>query len=109
MLCKWSDDINTNREGVHVCDQFNILDVDIVQWKTTVNQQQSVRFHKRHGSSLLSDSILAVQEELCTLALILRTLIMLRSCYFKLLWFLIKRQYYDLRKDCKVVFSLCRL
>jgi len=42
-----------------------------VQWKTTVNQQQSFRFHKRQGNSSLSDSILNVQEELCTLALVL--------------------------------------
>jgi len=42
-----------------------------VQWKTTVNQQQSFRLHKRQGSSSLSDSILNVQEELCTLALVL--------------------------------------
>lgn len=42
-----------------------------VQWKTTVNQQQSFRFHKRQRSCSLSDSILNVQEELCTLALVL--------------------------------------
>jgi hypothetical protein len=42
-----------------------------VRWKTTVNQQQSFGFHKRQGSSSLSDSILNVQEELCTLASVL--------------------------------------
>ena len=42
-----------------------------VQWKTTVNQRQSFRFHKRQESSLLSDRILNVEEELCTLALVL--------------------------------------
>jgi len=41
------------------------------QWKTTVYQQQSFRFHKRQGNSTLSGNILNVQGELCTLALVL--------------------------------------
>jgi hypothetical protein len=57
-----------SEQGVHVCARFNRLAVRPVEDYS--NEQHSFRFHKRQGSSLLSDSILNVQE-LCTLALVL--------------------------------------